>query len=126
VSWDALIPAASALLGVLLGSTTSLLLYQKQARLAERERAERRALALREERKATILHYFQVARDIERFTRQRHDGEAIDEKALIEEMDRLWVRTRRSHCCAPSRSVRPSTYSRLGLKPVRGSRLQAV
>jgi len=91
VSWAAVLPAASALLGALLGSMTSVLVYRMQARLAEQERAGRRAAASRAERKEAVRAFISAGREVEALAEAREAHKEIDDDAVRHAVNLMWL-----------------------------------
>jgi predicted transcriptional regulator len=92
MSWSAILP----LVGVLLGTTATLVSQYLSTRLSQREAAARRTSDQRAERKAAIVEFLDAAQRVEHLLDRVDRGGEQDEHEAGELMHRLWL----SYKCA--------------------------
>lgn len=96
MSWSAISPTVLPLIGVLLGTTATLVSQYLSTRVSQREAVAQRTSDLRAERKAAIVELLDAAQRVEHFLDRVDRGGVRDEHEAGELMHRLWL----SYKCA--------------------------
>jgi hypothetical protein len=111
--WSTISPTILPLVGVLLGTTATLVSQYLSTRLSQREAAARRASDQRAERKAAIVDFLDAAQRVEHLLDRIDHGAAQDEHESGELMHRLWLSYKCAEItCSPTLGQKGQEYSR--------------